>query len=72
MEPDNVNIDRKMQWAEQCRARHQPTVPSTLAEEKTYNPFVRVDQDTVHRHTKHTDHVENMHFLRTEKNNFRA
>jgi len=37
-DPNNPEIAKKMAWAQQRKC----TVPSTIAEEKTYNPFMRV------------------------------
>jgi len=31
----------KLAWARQQRSAHKPTVPSTLAEERDINPFMR-------------------------------
>ena len=59
----------KLQWAENRRAQSLFTVPSTLAEEKSYNPFMRVKEETVMRYVDATDPVEVMHRLREAKNN---
>ena len=45
VEPENQYIKDKIQW---CRAQREsvppiPTVPSTIAEEKLINPFMRVN-----------------------------
>ncbi|MBT9560961.1 MAG: hydroxyacylglutathione hydrolase [Myxococcales bacterium] len=42
VEPENQAIHRKLAWAVAQRAAGLPTVPSTLAEEREYNPFLRV------------------------------
>jgi hypothetical protein len=42
VEPDNKAVAAKLTWAEGMRRQRRSTVPSTLAEEKTYNPFMRV------------------------------
>jgi hydroxyacylglutathione hydrolase len=34
-------------WAEQKRANNEFTVPSTVAEELTYNPFMRVNEKSI-------------------------
>jgi len=47
VEPDNLALKQRAQSAEQTRAKHQPTVPSTLALELETNPFLRADQAPV-------------------------
>uniref|UniRef100_A0A7N4PG36 PNKD metallo-beta-lactamase domain containing n=1 Tax=Sarcophilus harrisii TaxID=9305 RepID=A0A7N4PG36_SARHA len=41
VEPENVAREKKMQWVQQQRLEHRSTCPSTIGEEKTYNPFLR-------------------------------
>jgi hydroxyacylglutathione hydrolase len=43
LEPNNPRVQAKLQWAQEMRAKQVPTVPSTVAEEKEINPFVRVN-----------------------------
>ena len=43
LEPNNAEVAAKLRWAQEARAKNQPTIPSTVAEEKTINPFIRVD-----------------------------
>lgn len=46
-EPDNAAVAERMAWATDRRDRGLPTVPSTLGQEKSFNPFMRaadVDQ----------------------------
>jgi hydroxyacylglutathione hydrolase len=42
LEPNNAKVRAKLQWAQEMRAKKAPTIPSTVAEEKDINPFVRV------------------------------
>jgi len=42
LEPNNPQVQAKLRWAQEVRAKKLPTVPSTVAEEKEINPFVRV------------------------------
>ena len=42
LEPSNAKVQAKLQWAQGMRAKKAPTIPSTVAEEKDINPFVRV------------------------------
>uniref|UniRef100_F6WEQ0 PNKD metallo-beta-lactamase domain containing n=1 Tax=Monodelphis domestica TaxID=13616 RepID=F6WEQ0_MONDO len=41
VEPENMAREKKMQWVQQQRLQYRSTCPSTLGEEKTYNPFLR-------------------------------
>ncbi|XP_070779108.1 hydroxyacylglutathione hydrolase, mitochondrial-like isoform X4 [Enoplosus armatus] len=50
----------------------EPTIPSTLADEFTYNPFMRVKEKSVQDHVKQTDPIETMRCLRKEKDGFRV
>ena len=42
LEPSNTKVQEKLRWAQDMRAKQLPTIPSTVAEEKQLNPFVRV------------------------------
>ena len=42
VEPNNVSIQEKLAWAKAKYDSGEPTIPSTIAEEFTYNPFMRV------------------------------
>lgn len=72
VEPSNAAIKEKMKWAESKRAENEPTVPSTIAEEKQYNPFMRVGQSSVQQHAGTDDSIATMAFIRKEKDNFKA
>ncbi|XP_043853621.1 probable hydrolase PNKD [Dromiciops gliroides] len=41
VEPENMAREKKMQWVQQQRLEYRSTCPSTIGEEKTYNPFLR-------------------------------
>lgn len=47
-------------------------VPSTIAEEKSYNPFMRVTQPSIMKFAKSNDAVETMKVIRQHKDNFKA
>jgi hydroxyacylglutathione hydrolase len=47
LEPNNPEIARKLAWAQERRAEGVPTLPSTIAEERRTNPFLRVDEKDV-------------------------
>lgn len=71
VEPANSAIDDKIAWARQKRAANEPTVPSTIGEEKRFNPFVRVNEASVQAHTGTAgDGIATMGALRKEKDNF--
>lgn len=57
LEPGNPELVAKHRWAEECVARHQPTVPTTIASEKATNPFFRWHslelRASVERHVGH-------------------
>lgn len=53
-------------------ADQRPTVPSTIGEEKCYNPFMRVYETTIQQlFQKEGRSIETMAMLREKKNNFK-
>jgi hydroxyacylglutathione hydrolase len=58
--PDNAEIKARLKKIEEMRAAGQPTVPTTLGEEKRTNPFLLAGS------------AERFAELRTAKNNFRG
>lgn len=72
VEPDNEVIRKKIEWCREQREKSPPlpTVPSTIGEEKSINPFMRVDEPSVRNHTKTTESIETMRALRAEKDHF--
>lgn len=72
VEPANAAISAKIAWCKEQRAKTppEPTVPSTIAEEKQINPFMRVTEAAVQKHAGKTDAVETMAAIRKEKDNF--
>lgn len=73
VEPQNDNIANKMMWCQNKRslAEPEPTVPSTIGEEKLINPFMRVNVEKVQIHTNTAnDGVATMAALRAEKDSF--
>lgn len=47
VEPDNAALAERWRACEEARARGEPTVPSTIAEERATNPFLRTDVPAV-------------------------
>lgn len=72
VEPDNPAITAKASWARAQRAAGRSTVPSTIGEEKTYNPFMRVSEAPVQAAMGTTDPVSTMSALRAAKNAFKG
>ncbi|KAK4813441.1 hypothetical protein QYF61_005389 [Mycteria americana] len=72
VEPNNVTIQEKLAWAKAKYDSGEPTIPSTIAEEFTYNPFMRVREKTVQQHAGETDPIRTMGAIRKEKDNFRV
>ncbi|XP_037588200.1 hydroxyacylglutathione hydrolase-like protein isoform X7 [Cebus imitator] len=51
VEPCNVHVRAKLSWAKKRDEDDVPTVPSTLGEERLYNPFLRVAEEPVRKFT---------------------
>lgn len=71
VEPDNKHVQEKMSWAKSRRERSLPTIPSTIGEEKLYNPFMRTSQPVVQRHVQKTNPIDVMEAIRKDKDNFK-
>lgn len=71
VEPANNAIDEKLSWALQRRQCGEFTVPSTLGEERTYNPFMRTHHPSVQAFAGSSDPVEVLRVLRQRKDEFR-
>ncbi|MEJ7930965.1 hydroxyacylglutathione hydrolase [Ramlibacter sp. AN1015] len=77
VEPDNTDLQHYLRHCEQRRAADQPTLPSTLAQERLINPFLRTREATVVRaaHAYNgadpADEVAVFAAIREWKNNFR-
>lgn len=78
VEPDNADIARRHTWALAQRSANAPTLPSTLAEELIFNPFLRCEQPTVRASAEAWDQrplhqpVDVFAALRRWKDEFRA
>lgn len=72
VEPTNEAIIKKLEWAKKKRETQSPTVPSTIADEKLINPFMRVNEQSVMDHVQQSDPIGTMRALRREKDNFKA
>ncbi|XP_062308203.1 hydroxyacylglutathione hydrolase, mitochondrial [Osmerus eperlanus] len=72
VEPDNEVILKKLAWAKEKFSNGEPTIPSTVADEFSFNPFMRVKEKAVQDHTGQTDPIETMRSLRKEKDGFKV
>ncbi|CAH1954292.1 unnamed protein product [Acanthoscelides obtectus] len=72
VEKDNQEILKKIEHANELRNKNLPTVPSTIGDEKKYNPFMRVMMGEVQSHASCSDPIATMQSIRKEKDNFRA
>lgn len=71
VEPDNEATRRKMRWAHEQREAERPTVPSTVHDELTFNPFMRVADHTVRAFCDGaSDDVTCMRRLRNKKDTY--
>jgi len=67
VDPENQAAQQKFEWAKQCRSKNEFTIPSTLAEELTYNPFMRVNQPKFLEKMGYDDPIKLMSYLRKRK-----
>lgn len=72
VEPENAITKAKLNWAEQQRASSLRTIPSTIKDERKFNPFMRVDLDHFKKRYNQTDPILVMQELRKEKDNWKA
>jgi hydroxyacylglutathione hydrolase len=49
IEPDNKALRKRAEEVDRQRAAGQPTVPTTLGEERAANPFLRPDDPAIRR-----------------------
>lgn len=68
VDPENPALRAKLAWAEARRAQGLPTIPSTLGEERAYNPFMRVREAALQRATGEAEPLAVMAKLRALKN----
>jgi len=66
-EPNNADIQNKLEWAKDQRKQNIPTVPSTIADEWKTNPFMRVQEDVIKKFTKEEDPVNVIFAVRKMK-----
>jgi len=72
IEPENQAAISRLEWAKKQREKNLPTVPSTIGEEKQFNPFMRVAEATVLKKVNTPDDITAMKLLRDLKDKFVA
>jgi len=72
VEPNNTHIQERLKWAKTRGEQNLPTIPSTIGEEKLFNPFMRTHEATLQQRFQSTDVINVMAALRKEKDNFKA
>lgn len=72
VEPNNSELTARMDLAQKQRNNKEPTIPSTIGDELSFNPFMRVREASVQQHTGQSDPVKVMGTLRSAKDNFKA
>eukprot|EP00002_Diphylleia_rotans_P019385 TRINITY_DN3750_c0_g3_i2.p1 TRINITY_DN3750_c0_g3~~TRINITY_DN3750_c0_g3_i2.p1 ORF type:complete len:257 (+),score=59.99 TRINITY_DN3750_c0_g3_i2:62-832(+) len=72
MEPDNLAAQAKYDWCKAQREKDLPTIPSTIEEELTYNPFMRPESDAIQQKCGTKDPIAIMAAVRELKNGFRG
>ena len=76
VEPDNEEIQIRLDEALALREKHQPTLPITINQEVSYNPFLRTDKESIrHAVARHSGQkIENsedcFRYLRMWKDGF--
>lgn len=79
IDPENEEVTKKLHWVEQRRKDRMTASPSTLGEEKCYNPFLRTSSESILQkvdpgHQTATDRealrARALTFLRKSKDNF--
>lgn len=71
IEPDNADLQKKTAWCVAQLAAGNFTY-STVAEEKSYNPFMRSHIPAIQHLVETSDKVSTMAAVRERKNNFKA
>ncbi|XP_018901540.1 hydroxyacylglutathione hydrolase, mitochondrial [Bemisia tabaci] len=76
VDPLNQDVINKLSWAEGKRRAHEPTIPSTIADEKKTNPFMRVEDLTKIQHPQESISeklvIDMMGNIRRQKDSFRG
>ena len=68
VEPGNLALMKKLEWAKTQRKSNKSTMPTTWGEECDTNPFLRVHEDSIQKAVLETDPVQALAKLRHLKN----
>lgn len=71
VEPNNQVTVEKLKWAEQVRKSNGRTIPSTIGDEMKFNPFMRVNEESLKKRYGVTDPIKCMKELRAEKDHWK-
>ncbi|WP_395681857.1 hydroxyacylglutathione hydrolase [Dokdonella sp.] len=71
LDPSNAALAARAAEVQARRADNLPTVPSTLADERACNPFLRIDTPALQQALAGNDRVERFAELRRRKDDFR-
>eukprot|EP00922_Rhytidocystis_sp_ex-Travisia-forbesii_P051286 GHVS01076126.1.p1 GENE.GHVS01076126.1~~GHVS01076126.1.p1 ORF type:complete len:253 (-),score=20.35 GHVS01076126.1:198-956(-) len=74
VDPNNRALQQKYNWAKEQRGKDLPTLPSTISEEFSYNPFMRLSESAVQSNVGGNSWMsppEVMGALRNKKNVFK-
>ena len=71
LDPSNAALAARAAEVQARRADNLPTVPSTLADERACNPFLRIDTPALQQALGGNDRVERFAELRRRKDDFR-
>jgi len=72
VDPNNQRLLEKLRWAHQMRAANKVTIPSTIADEKLTNPFMRVMHPDIRSRFNCKDDVTCMKLIRETKDHFKG
>ena len=70
VEPEHAPIQEALALARRLRSHQKPTVPTPLAQEMLYNPFLRADDPRLLMRLEQTDPIEAFAALRSARNDF--
>ena len=72
LEPKNDKLKKKIEQIKSRRSKGLSTIPSTLGEEKIFNPFLKFDNDAFIKSIglKKKSNIENFRVIREMKDNF--
>ena len=70
LEPEHAPAREALERARRLRAQGEPSVPTPLAQEMLYNPFLRADDPRLLRRLEQTDPIAAFAALRSARNDF--